>query len=51
LQKDGFSFPCDALGHVDLNGLSEQARLNYFYARAMVGKELDLPAVEVASQH
>ncbi len=42
----GFSFPCAADGNVDLDGLSERARNNYFYARAMVGRELSTPAVE-----
>lgn len=42
----GFVFPCDARGRVDLDGLSEQARNNYFYARAMVGRELTVPAIE-----
>jgi hypothetical protein len=31
-----------------MDGLSERVRLNYLYARAMVGKELDVPAVEAA---
>jgi hypothetical protein len=42
----GYAFPCDGDGQVDLDGLSEQARNNYFYARAMVGRELAMPAVE-----
>jgi hypothetical protein len=42
----GYAFPCDGKGQVDLDGLSEQARNNYFYARAMVGRELAVPAVE-----
>jgi hypothetical protein len=42
----GYAFPCDARGHVDLDGMSERARNNYFYARAMVGRELSAPAVE-----
>jgi hypothetical protein len=46
--ESGFSFPCDARGHVDLDALSDRARNNYLYARAMVGKELDVPAVEAA---
>jgi hypothetical protein len=41
------SFPCDAQGHVDLDGLSERARTNYFYARAVVGREF-APAAVVA---
>lgn len=42
----GYAFPCDGTGHVDIDDLSEQARNNYFYARAMVGRELSVPAVE-----
>jgi hypothetical protein len=42
----GFAFPCDPTGHVDLDSMSERARNNYFFARAMVGRELAVPAVE-----
>ena len=42
----GFAFPCDGHGRVDLDELSDQARNNYLYARAMVGRELAVPAVE-----
>jgi hypothetical protein len=49
LQRDqGFTFPCDHQGSVDLDRLSERARNNYFYARAMVGRELSIPAVVAA---
>ncbi|HEX7889920.1 MAG TPA: hypothetical protein VF522_11215 [Ramlibacter sp.] len=41
----GFSFPCDAQGHVDLDHLSERSRNNYLYARALVGREFRMPAV------
>ena len=44
-QGCGFAFPCDGQGHVDLDTLSERARTNYFYARAMVGRENALPRV------
>jgi hypothetical protein len=47
----GYAFPCDAEGHVDLDGLSEEARNNYLYARAMVGRELGTPAVERKPTH
>lgn len=47
----GFAFPCDPQGHVDLDQLSERARNNYLYARAMVGRELSVPAVERAALH
>jgi hypothetical protein len=39
----GYAFPCDAEGHVDIDRLGELARVNYFYARAMVGRELFAP--------
>lgn len=42
----GYSFPCDPRGEVILDALSERARNNYFYARAMVGRELAVPLVE-----
>ncbi len=41
----GFAFPCDPKGRVDLDQLSERARVNYLFARAMVGRELAMPAV------
>lgn len=44
----GYAFPCDGQGRVDLDLLSERARTNYLYARAMVGRELAAPAVERA---
>ncbi|HET9644857.1 MAG TPA: hypothetical protein VFP68_16220 [Burkholderiaceae bacterium] len=42
----GFAFPCDAQGHVDLDSLSERARNNYLYARAVIGREVAMPAVQ-----
>jgi hypothetical protein len=42
----GYAFPCDRDGRVDLDELTESARTNYLYARAMVGRELAAPAVE-----
>jgi hypothetical protein len=41
----GYAFPCDRTGHVDLDSLSERARNNYLFARAMVGRELAVPAL------
>ena len=41
-----YVFPCDPQGRVDLDHLSERARINYLFARAMVGRELAAPAVE-----
>ncbi|HET9976922.1 MAG TPA: hypothetical protein VFQ20_05765 [Burkholderiaceae bacterium] len=39
------AFPCDARGQVDIDALSERARANYLYARAMVGRDYSAPAV------
>lgn len=47
----GYAFPCDPTGQVDLDGLSERARNNYLYARAMVGRELAVPAMRPTDLH
>jgi hypothetical protein len=39
------SFPCDEAGRVHLDALSERARHNYLYARAVVGHEYAFPSV------
>jgi hypothetical protein len=44
----GYAFPCDPAGHVDLDQLSDIARHNYLYARALVGRDLASPAVRPA---
>jgi hypothetical protein len=41
----GFSFPCDETGRVNLDALSDRARNNYLFARAMVGRDLAMPQV------
>ena len=38
-------FPCDERGEVPLDALSERARDNYLYARAVVGLEFGYPAI------
>lgn len=43
---DGYAFPCDAQGHVDLDRLSERARNDYLFARGMIGWTVDAPAVQ-----
>ncbi|ANH66408.1 hypothetical protein [Mitsuaria sp. 7] len=42
----GLSFPCDERGQVTLDLLSEQARENYLFARAVVGHEYATPVVQ-----
>jgi hypothetical protein len=39
------AFPCDAHGGVLLDALSDQARQNYLFARAVVGREYASPVV------
>lgn len=39
------AFPCDAKGHVEMDALTDRARNNYLYARAVVGREFASPAV------
>jgi hypothetical protein len=41
----GWAFPCDAEGHVDMDSMSERARNNYLFARALIGIEVDMPRV------
>jgi hypothetical protein len=40
-----YAFSCDEEGHVDIDTLSAKARLNYFYARTVIGREVAVPAV------
>ena len=44
-----YAFPCDAVGHVDLDGLSERARNNYLYARTVVGRDVSTPRVQTCT--
>lgn len=44
------AFPCDERGHVVMDALSERARTNYLYARAVVGREFTTPSVRL-SEH
>jgi hypothetical protein len=41
----GLAFPCSEEGDVDIDALSERGRSNYFFARAMLGREYASPRV------
>ena len=41
----GYAFPCDAEGRVDMDGLSQRTLTNYLYARTVIGREFQMPAV------
>jgi hypothetical protein len=47
----GLAFPCDSRGCVDLDGLSDRARDNYLFARAMIGRDFALPVVRARALH
>jgi hypothetical protein len=47
----GYSFPCDPTGYVNLDQLSDRARNNYLFARALVGRDLAVPAVRPRGMH
>ena len=40
-------FPCDALGHVDLDSYDHRTRLLYLYVRALRGLDYSLPRMVV----
>jgi len=44
------AFPCDATGAVDLDGLSERARANYFLARTVIGRDFAHPRIRRCAQ-
>ncbi|PTT81672.1 hypothetical protein DBR42_17835 [Pelomonas sp. HMWF004] len=39
------AFPCDARGGVRLDALSDRARQNYLFARAVVGRDFARPVI------
>ncbi|SCK32370.1 hypothetical protein VAR608DRAFT_2819 [Variovorax sp. HW608] len=44
-QEKVLAFPCDAQGRVEMNSLSDLARNDYLYARAVVDFEFARPTV------
>ena len=45
------SFPCDADGRVNLDALSEKARVNYLCARTLIGRDFAVPALRERVMH
>ena len=43
-------FPCDSAGHVEMDALTDRARDNYLFARAVVGCDYRMPVVVAASE-
>ena len=50
-RRQCFAFPCDPKGRVEMNLLSDRERINYLYARAMVGRDLAAPAMRPMGLH
>jgi hypothetical protein len=44
-------FPCDETGDVAMDAMSERARENYLYARAVIGREYAYPCVSLRDTH
>lgn len=50
------AFPCNAAGHVEINDLSEHERIDYFFARALRGRDFSCaiiagaPAADVSAR-
>lgn len=40
-----YAFPCDSAGHVRMDSLGEHERNSYLFARALVGRDFDVPKV------
>jgi hypothetical protein len=40
-----YVFPCDAHGQVNLDTLPERERTEYFFARALMGRDVERPVV------
>ena len=51
IEGRGLAFPCDAQGNVDIDGLSKTLRLNYLYARTLIGREFSVPALLPRTLH
>ena len=46
-----YVFPCDADGNVNIDALSNNARMNYLHARTAVGRDLSCPSVIASPAH
>ena len=45
VSESAYRFPCDCAGHVDIDALSDIDRLDYLYARTLIGRDFRAPAV------
>jgi hypothetical protein len=47
-ERRGLAFPCNSDGQVEIDGLSEHERIDYFFARALRGREFSCAIVAPA---
>ena len=45
----GYCFPCDSSGQVDLDALGHLGRIDYFFARTVIGRDVSRPAVQAGA--
>ncbi len=46
-----YDFPCDVTGRVELDRLSDEQRIDFLYAKHLVGLEFRSPCVEHIAGH
>ena len=44
-EQCALSFPCDARGQVDLDGLCDRSRCDYLFAHTLIGRNFTVPVV------
>ncbi len=44
-EQPPLSFPCDAEGRVDLDGLCDRSRCDYLFAHTLIGRHFGAPVV------
>jgi hypothetical protein len=47
----GYAFDCDADGHVDVDALSDRARMTFLTVQSLIGLDYATPAVRLSGQH
>lgn len=48
-EQPALSFPCDANGCVDLDGLCDRSRRDYMFAHALIGRNFTLPVIRACA--
>jgi len=48
-EQTALSFPCDADGRVDLDGLCDRSRCDYLFAHTLIGRHFSVPVVRACA--